>query len=246
MNLKIAVLSAMTAAAAASALSAGKKAYTEEEKAALHEKRMQKTGGIVERQGKGKVVVVNAQGKYAAADIERGIKAFRDFLKVEMEVRNGTWSFGDKQPEDANAALYIVDDAKLPMSLVAMESHWGVVNVSGLADGKRFDNELARVMIATLGAGVSQYKVSPMQPVSCPADLDGIVKPVITMDAGMSMNHNLEKIGVTKARMTTYLKACQEGWAPAPTNDYQKAIWDKVHAIPDKPLTIEFDPKKDK
>ena len=44
----------------------------------------------------------------------------------------------------------------------------------------------------------------------------------------------------------THKKACQEGWAPAPTNDVQKAIWEKVHAIPDKPMTIEFDPKKDK
>ena len=40
--------------------------------------------------------------------------------------------------------------------------------------------------------------------------------------------------------------ACREGWASAPTNDVQKAIWDKVRAIPDKPLTIEYDPKKDK
>jgi len=27
---------------------------------------------------------------------------------------------------------------------------------------------------------------------------------------------------------------------PAPTNDVQKAIWEKVHAIPDKPITIEY------
>ena len=38
----------------------------------------------------------------------------------------------------------------------------------------------------------------------------------------------------------------QQGWAPAPTNEVQQAIWDKVHQIPDKPITIEFDPKTDK
>lgn len=38
----------------------------------------------------------------------------------------------------------------------------------------------------------------------------------------------------------------EAGWAAQPTNDYQKAVWDQVHALPDKPLTIEFDPKKDK
>ena len=32
--------------------------------------------------------------------------------------------------------------------------------------------------------------------------------------------------------------------APAPTNEFQKAVWDKVHAIPQNPMKIEFDPKK--
>ena len=149
---------------------------------------------------------------------------------MNIEVRSGAWAFGDRRPADANAAIYIVDDGALPMSLVAMEAHWGVMNVAELEGAKQFDGEFARVAIATLGAGVSQYKVSPMQPVSTPTDLDDIIKPVITMDSGMSMNHNLEKIGVTKSKMTTYLKACQEGWAPEPTNEYQRVIWEKVKA----------------
>lgn len=228
---------------AASHAFAEKKVYTEEEKAALKEKRLQKTGGIIFKDGEGKVVVVNAQTKYAADDIERALEMFRDFLKVTIDVRNGAWAFGTKNPPDANVVMYVVDDSSLPMSLVAMEEHWGVMNVAQLTSKKQFDNEFARVGIATFGAGVSQYKVSPMQPVSKPADLEGIIKPVITMDTGMSMNHNLEKIGVTKSKMTTYLKACQEGWAPAPTNDYQKAIWDQTHSIPTNPMKIKFDPK---
>lgn len=226
------------------AYAAEKKVYTEEEKAALKEKRLQKTGGIVYKDGEGKVVIVNAQSKYSAEDIERALDMFNEFLKVTIEVREGTWSFGAKNPKDANVAMYLVDDATLPMSLVAMEEHWGVMNVASLSGRKQFDNEFARVAILTMGAGVSQYKASPMQPVSKAADLDDIIKPVITMDSGMSMNHNLESLGVTKTKMTTYLKACQEGWAPAPTNDYQKAIWEQTHTIPANPMKIEFDPKK--
>lgn len=237
---------ALLSITAASALAAEKKTYTEAEKAALREKRLQRTGGSIMKPGEGKVVIVNAQGKYASDDIERGLGMFREFLNVAMEVRSGKWSFGDKRPSDANVAVYVVDSAELPMSLVAMEEHWGVVNVSRLEGGRQFENEFARVVIATLGAGVSQYKVSPMRPISKPSDLDEIIKPTITMDSGMSMNLNLAKIGVTKTKMTTYLKACEEGWAPQPTNEYQKAIWEKVHQIPDKPMTIEFDPKKDK
>jgi hypothetical protein len=28
--------------------------------------------------------------------------------------------------------------------------------------------------------------------------------------------------------MTTYRNAVMEGWAPAPTNDIQRAVWDAV------------------
>jgi len=41
-------------------------------------------------------------------------------------------------------------------------------------------------------------------------------------------------------------EACQEGWAPAPTNDIQKAIWNEVRQLPAKPIKIEFDPAKGK
>ena len=49
---------------------------------------------------------------------------------------------------------------------------------------------------------------------------------------------------MTETKASTYRKACQEGWALAPTNDVQKAIWKEVHSIPDKPMTIEYKPKK--
>jgi hypothetical protein len=55
---------------------------------------------------------------------------------------------------------------------------------------------------------------------------------------------HLKAIGITKKVVKTYLDACEEGWAPAPTNDVQKAIWDKVHAAPKNPMKIEFNPKK--
>ena len=53
-------------------------------------------------------------------------------------------------------------------------------------------------------------------------------------------------LGAYVKRRTSYQKACEEGWAPLPTNDVQKAIWDKVHAVPKNPMKIEFDPKQGK
>lgn len=35
--------------------------------------------------------------------------------------------------------------------------------------------------------------------------------------------------GIAPYVATTYRQACADGWAPAPTNEYQKAIWDSFH-----------------
>ena len=37
-----------------------------------------------------------------------------------------------------------------------------------------------------------------------------------------------ERRGVARIETATYYDAARRGWAPAPTNDIQKAIWDKV------------------
>lgn len=34
------------------------------------------------------------------------------------------------------------------------------------------------------------------------------------------------QLGIANMRPYTYKLACEEGWAPAPTNQWQKAIWD--------------------
>ena len=42
----------------------------------------------------------------------------------------------------------------------------------------------------------------------------------------------LGALGVVPAETATYRQACREGWAPAPTNDVQRAIWDRYRAAP--------------
>jgi len=229
---------ALAAAEAKKPLTEAKKPLTEAEKAARNELRLQKTGGILQVEGKGRVVIVNAQQKFAAEAVTKQVEALKKIIRVNVEVRSGAWKFGDRLPADANAAIYLVDEATLPMSLVAMESHWGVMNVAALKGDRQFEREFTRVSIATLGAGVSQYRASPMQPVSTPADLDRLTGNATTVDASNAMIRNLEEIGVTRPKLTTYRKACEEGWAASPTNKYQQAIWDEVHALPSKPLKL--------
>ena len=241
-TLIIAVISAVvTASAFAAETNTDPKKLSKAEKEIL---RLEKTGGMITKPGKGKAVVVNCQGKFQASAISSAIEPFKELLRVEMEVRDGAWKFGDALPPDANVAVYVVDDPGLPMSLIAPESRWGVMNVAQIDKEANFRKEVVRTAILTFGAGVSQYKISPMQPVASPADLDQVMGCTLTVDVTMSMKANLEKLGLTPAKHTTYRKACQEGWAPAPTNEYQKAIWNEVHAVPTTPMKIEFDPKK--
>ena len=49
---------------------------------------------------------------------------------------------------------------------------------------------------------------------------------------------------VLQQEVSTYKKACEEGWAPNPTNEFQKAIWDKVHELPTEPIKIKPEEKK--
>ena len=48
--------------------------------------------------------------------------------------------------------------------------------------------------------------------------------------------------GVRSVRLASYRQACREGWAPAPTNDVQRAIFEQVKADkergPTNPITI--------
>ena len=82
-----------------------------------------------------------------------------------------------------------------------------------------------------------------MKPVSTLEELDGIGQYICPEPLPAIVSH-LKQLGVKPIVTSTYRQAVREGWASAPTNEYQKAIWDKVHSAPKNPMKIEFDPKK--
>ena len=212
---------------------------------------------------KGKIAIVNAQGQLPEQEVDAAVAMLYKCAKFNFDVEPGT---GDNPALDraasacadygANVALVIVSDATTPAMLVAPEDRWAIVNVRKLADGipsgplfarmfaARCRKEIVRAFSLLCGGGASQFPEN-MMATSSIADLD-TVQEFIPIDMEKRWSEYLANLGVKPAYQRTYKQACQEGWAPAPTNDIQKAIWDKVHAIPDKPITIEFDPKKDK
>lgn len=218
-------------------------------KSERRERMLRASGGIIQQEAVGKIVIVNGQDKIPQNAIDACIADLKKVLRVTIETStqnmNSPFEIGAvRLPADAQMAVYVVNDAKLPMSLVAVEAGWGLVNVANLREGRRFTAEFYRVATLTLGGGISQSKGGYMQTVRSTGDLDKIIDLKFRFDSVVAMCNNLRAVGVTAPRKVSYKVACQEGWAPPPTNDYQKAIWDKVHAPPANPMKIEFDPKK--
>ena len=104
----------------------------EAKKAAAKQKMLEKTGGLLDRPATGKIAIVNCQKKIPADIVQSKVEQLGKVLRVPVESLAGDWKMGAALPNGANAALYVVDDASLPISLVAPEAQWGVLNVSQL------------------------------------------------------------------------------------------------------------------
>jgi len=146
--------------------------------------------------GKGRLAVVDTYGAPQEA-VQRAARKLENLLLITVSAEKGTWSFANAQSAfdaaKATAAVFIVKDPALPMSLVAMESKWGVVNADGL-DEKGVEKELLRVATVVLGGASSKYTASSMRPVF---SKEGLAKAgdVVTFDSLMAMFTYLPEMG---------------------------------------------------
>lgn len=206
----------------------------------------------------GQFAIVNAQKSVPQSALDEA----RNYLKGEIDANFVTLSSDPVDPAKvgarmrelkANAAVFVVECKECETSvLVAPEQNWAIVNVSVL--GKNCPNakflevrtkkEILRAAMMACGGFGSQYPGALTNAMSKPEDLDEIVSVELPNDVLLRAVSALPKIGVGCPIKTTYREACFEGWAPAPTNEFQKAIWDEVHALPTKPLVIEPESKK--
>ena len=220
---------------------------------------MRRYGGIIQvpNSQKGKIVIVNAQRKLPLSNIRAGMDEFAQTLKFRVEFVDGEPTTLEKASADmeklgADVAVFIQDNPESKVTILsAPEQRWTILNASAINAGARSDEfaaarirkELMRGFLCAAGTMNSQYQGSIMAAIKEPKDLDKMLEAA-PVDAIQRAIESLKVYGVTPQEMSTYKKACQEGWAPAPTNEYQKAVWDKVHAAPKNPMKIEFDPKK--
>jgi len=191
----------------------------------------------------GTIGILNAQKKVPLGDCKALVDAFATQYKFKVRYAD----CGPVTPKTAREemrkagvqiAVFLTECAECEETMVcAPESHWAIVNVAAVAKDVRNDTfasartrkELMRAFMCAAGAMDSQYEGGIMGPIKSAKDLDKMLED-LPFDVIMRAMNSMKSAGVTPLQTTTYKKACEEGWAPAPTNDYQKVIWEKVKA----------------
>ena len=229
----------------------------------MRRRQSQPSGGLAYTSATAKhIAVVNAQKTVTPAELQKAIDAVIIHLHMPFSVVSvekaedlGDAIRREKSDDKVGAVLVFEEGAGAEKGWVWKDPVSGVyrVNVSVLAKDAERDVLEARVrkmvwrsLAWTLDIEAGGGKMSILSPAKTLAELDAISATTPGPLQHNAMVDRLEKRGVKMVKVGTYRQACQEGWAPAPKNDEQKAIWNQVHAIPDKPIKIEFDPKKDK
>lgn len=203
--------------------------------------------------GNSHIAIINTQDKVAVSNIQAVAEYFDTFLPVNFRIVPK-----DNNDPKAKFKIFIINDAAgSSISLISPEERWAKLNVALLAEsckGKGHDvledrtrKELIRTIAWLCGSGSSQYQRTMMAGMPRGVkDLDYVFKLGLPPDTLARMRSYLAEFGVRPVQTVTYYRACVDGWAPQPTNKWQQAVWDKVHAPPEKPLKITFDKDKQK
>ena len=215
------------------------------------------------RDMRGCVLFVNAQRRVdVSGGVDSAIAALDaefhyDIRRTETE-RDVSLMFAPelRRTLKATVAVFVVDRTDLPAFTALPDERVALLNVAPLAVGgvegkrlsKRIRTEALRAFAFAFGAGFSQYNSILMSAADSPVELDLVPsKAFLPFDTALVIRRVATSRGLAPYRMEFYETACREGWAPAPTNDVQRAIRDEVLADkergPTNPITIP-PPKK--
>lgn len=222
---------------------------------------LERTGGRVrkENSGQGKFVYVNAQSLIEEPLLKIPAKQLGATFRLNISLAKGTVTTLADVPNaiaacDAAAGIVLLENDDMPTMLVAPEARYAIVNVKALVKDNppsnilmtRVQREMYRAFGFLCGAADAITEGCVMRPVSTLKDIDSLQSPMLSAEFNDRIYKHMLTWGIQPYVVATYRKACEEGWAPTPTNDVQKAIWDDIRQLPSKPIKIEFDPKRGK
>lgn len=194
-----------------------------------------KTGGVVSKPVEGNVVkIVDAAGLPSPV-VSEVVKNFEAATRLPVVVEKGDDDI--RGAKNGNVGFALVVTAKggdTPKILAATEDGWAKVDIAWLKTSdetlyaKRLQQGLWRGLVYGLGGGNTKFPQCIMKPVMTLAEMDANMAVMACPDAYAPMVAAAAKYGINPRRTTTYLNACREGWAPAPTNDAQRIIYEKM------------------
>lgn len=199
------------------------------------------TGGYLLKESGKCVSIKDKQKVYTSAELDAVMQRLRRYSQFPVYC-NATES------KESAVTIELVDGLDMPglTVMTAPEQGWARLGVSWLvADNpsgetkeRRLYVELMRTIGMAMGVGVSMYQPCMMRSVSGVRDLDAIKTDKPSPEGCENFASCAKRFGLGEYRYYTYRLACAQGWAPPPTNDIQRAIWDEVHTLPTKPLPL--------
>jgi len=202
-----------------------------------------KTGGMIMSPAKGPALVfLDTQTRVAGTALSSTAEQLRMILRLPITVAakpsaapvdEAIKALADSKTA---AVLVLADVPGYPSLLVAPENRWAVVNVAALGGAGvssetlsvRTQKELWRAFGYLMGAAHSSNEACLLKPVFSSADLDALKAKTFCPEPLNKIMDQARKMGLQTVEMTTYRKAVEEGWAPAPANDFQRAIWNEL------------------
>lgn len=234
--------------------------YTIEQIKARDERVLKKTGGFLLQKASGpEAMVIDARNK-ATLTIDEVARVYKLGCKLNMnteKIARGAVSplkFAQKKMAEKKPLMLVVvfeGADEWPALSVFPEERIGLVNADKLKGGNdpsasetRVSKEIWRALGFVGGIGFSHMENDMMQPYYTLEEIDGNMHNYIQPMNMAKWGALWKRFGVKKEARVPYSLACQQGWAPAPTNEYQKAIWNKIHAMPTAPIKILPETKK--
>lgn len=201
---------------------------TEEDKAIRRQRIMEFQGGMIEVEPQGpRFCILDCRKN----DDDIPEKVASDFLG---KFKIGVMAVREKPEAGDILALIEVTDGseETPVLAIYPEERRATVNSGsilrqGAAEyARRLERELWRAICFVGGAGYSPSSNSLVQPIFTLEELDAINSKGVNMVTISQLAPLFAKCGVRKGSKISYRNAVRQGWAPAPTNDIQRAVWE--------------------
>lgn len=198
-----------------------------------------RTGGLIAAPEKGPwIAIVSGKNKVGAEAIAEAVAYIRNTLRLRVReaMADDALAAAKKEIADGAAiAVAICEDPTAPSLTVFPTGQCGIFNPAPLATedaalfAERVRKEFLRCVAYTFGVGNASGKCV-MKPANGVEGLDANPMRNYGPETLGAIMKNAQARGMAMAHAVPYRQAVEEGWAPAPTNDYQRAIWNEIHS----------------